>query len=106
MTNQRNMHGSCHAAFFTSCLLVVTASCSGNQEKDSPFINFDYALNVPLDSVIESVDVIPLEIKNEHYPYGIPLFQCRLKMNLLQTVFCILIVNFSGIYACDLRNFY
>lgn len=66
MNIQTNIH-----LLFNLMIILVAASCNKNNQKDIITVSFEDAVPVQIDSIIENLEIIPFEINNGHYPYGV-----------------------------------
>lgn len=57
-----------------SLIVSATVSCSRNNPGTITSVDLGDAINMQIDSIMERVDVIPLEVNEENYPYGINNF--------------------------------
>lgn len=65
------MHLRTHPNLLILIILLVVSSCNKKNNQTIIALNFDDSERILPDSIIDSIEVIPLEMNEVNYPYGI-----------------------------------
>lgn len=86
-------------------IILVAISCNKNNGKDIIIVSLENATPVLTDSITENLEIIPLEIKNGHFPYGVNnIFIPKDNIIVSDNKNIIFVYNSDGKYISDSAN--
>lgn len=87
-------------------ITLIANSCNKSNRPDSiPIINLDEATDITVDSIMDKLEVIPLELGNNHYPSGFnSMWRTNDKIILIDSRNVVFVYTSDGKYLSDSTN--